>query len=87
MMARSLLALAVVVAVIYLLYKYVLIHWAQPGHKSATLKIKERAALEPGAALYIVASRNKSWLLGVSRGQISLIDRLEPDNSTEEPAK
>lgn len=76
MLARSLAALAIVLGVIYVAYKYVLVHFGQPPSTSRSLKVTERLVLEPQAALYLIQGRKKGWLVGVSNRQISLLDQI-----------
>lgn len=81
LLAKSLLALAIVLGVIYIFYRYVLVHFSpRSGTAKPTLKIKERLYLSPQASLFIVEGPKKSWLVGISGQQITLIDRLAPED-------
>lgn len=87
MLARSLAALAIVVGLIYVFYRLVLVKLAQPSAQDRTLRVRERLALGPQTALYVVQGPKKGWLIGISARQISLIDQIPLADLEESPVK
>ena len=75
-------SLLVVLALIYLLGKYVL-----PRLKTSTagrlIKIIDRVYLEPQVSAYILKVGKSAWLIATSKQNIIKIDKIEEESITE----
>ena len=73
-------SLLVVIAVIYLVSKYVLPRLKASSTTGKIIKITDRVYLEPQVAAYILQVGQSAWLIAVSNKQIARIDKIDPEN-------
>jgi flagellar biogenesis protein FliO len=76
---QVLLSLAIVVALIYLIAKFVLprMQIAAPGR---VIQVVDRIMLEPQVSAYILKVGKSAWLVVASSKQVARIDKIEPES-------